>query len=660
MLKETLRLSGVNCIHIIDDAFDKRPSFPLSAEKAQGVIDNLTSETLPVLRMELGLPEEADADAYLDALQDLEKYQHLYGRQEQLGGTWNLLYDDYETEQKGKLQQIQPLLDKLGECELDVQHFGADYPVAGSKLPQVVFVDLKLNEDGSNAVTAKDAVNIVHKLRGVHDCKPFVFLMSSLSIPLRDEREDFRKSAKLFASQFEALDKRLFAQAEELGDILSRYLKVLPKLVELEGHFGEIKSAMTVAADGVMETLRSMDLADYFTLFHNTTAVEKVGLGTYFAELLLEFFAHKLEGSEAIWSLATSLDKFELKELPRSRFSLSAAAGEIYSANMIHAEARLETEKARALGPVEGFFYLGDIFFPAKNYNEVAPTQAFAIITPACDLVRPKELLKRSIVLCEGSVKVVGPTDIPTATNALPDVVMPHPTDKKKQLLVTWRKKKLHVWHKEQIEAFKDPAQCAYIRAGRLRPLYALQLQHAVTADLSRIGTQRPPSLLQHYGIQCYLAKDGTWQEVDLHEELNPTAAGLSTSIRENDEEWAIFVVADSNITTIRQKVLEVLPPKDDGRVESALEQAVRSPEFVNRLMYHQCRVPEKSETVDFCAYPFFDFSGFEGNDKNVIALVRPRLQSPYKDVTANRKVSDKQVANLVICLREITPRSES
>ncbi|WP_124083990.1 hypothetical protein [Burkholderia gladioli] len=657
MLKKILRSSGVNCIHVIDDAFDTRPSFPLSAEAAQSVVDNLTTEKIAILRKELKLPETTTAETYLDALQDTENYQYLYGRRDQLGDIWNLLYEEYETQQNGKRKQIQPLLDLLSTCELDVQPFGADYTVSGSKLPQVVFVDLKLREDGAQAVTAADAVSIIQKLREVHDCKPFVFLMSSLAKPLRDEREGFRKSAKLFASQFESLDKRLFTQTEELGDVLSRYLKVLPKLMELEGHFGEIKSAMSVAADGVMETLRSMDLADYFALFHNTTAVEKVGLGTYFVELLLEFFAHKFEGSQAIWALAEGLDKFELKELPRSRFSLSAAAGEIYSANMVHAEARLETEKARALGPVDGFFYLGDIFFPAQNYNEVAPTQAFAVITPACDLVRPKELLKRSIMLCEGSVKVVGPTDIPTATDALPDVVMPHPTDKKKQLLVTWRKKKLHVWHKDEMEAFKDPTKCAYIRGGRLRPLYALQLQHAVTADLSRIGTQRPPSLLRHYGVQCYFQKDGIWQEIDLQEAANPTAAGLSTSVRENDEEWAVFVISDSHVTDIRQKLLENLPPKEAERVESAIEKAVRSSEFVDRLMYHQCRVPEKSDTADFCGYPFLDFPDLTGNDRNVVALVRPRLQSPYKDVAANRKVSDKQIASLVICLREISAK---
>jgi len=654
MLKETLRSSGVNCIHIIDDAFDPRPAFPLSPEATQGVIEKLDAGKLELLRTELGLPEKSDAEAYLNGLQDAEKYQQLYSRREQLGDIWNLLYEEYETQQKGKLQQIQPLLDELNACELDVQRFGADYPVNGSKLPQVVFVDLKLREDGAPGVTAADAVNIIHKLRSVHDCKPFVFLMSSLSAPLKEERESFRTSAQLFASQFESLDKRLFMQAEELREALARYLKVLPKLVELEGHFDQIKSAMTTAATEVMKTLRSMDLADYFTLFHNTTAVEKVGLGTYFAELLLEFFAQKLEGSEAIWGLATSLDRFELKELPRSRFSLSAAAGEIYSANMVHAEARLDAEKARNLGPVEGYFYLGDIFIPAKNYNEVAPTEALAVITPACDLVRPKELLKRSLLLCEGSVKVVTPTDIPTATDALPDVVMAHPTDKKKQLLVTWRKKKLHVWHRAEMEAFKDPTKCAFVRAGRLRPLYALQLQHAITSDLSRIGTQRPPSLLQHYGIQCYFPKDGTWQEIDLREAENPTAAGLSTSVRERDQEWAVFIVADANITSIRQKVQEQLPPKEDGRAESAIERAVRSPEFIDRLMYHQCLVPEKSDTADFCGYPFSDFPGFEGDDKNVVALVRPRLQSPYKDVAANRKVSEKQVAKLVVCLREI------
>ena len=100
--------------------------------------------------------------------------------------------------------------------------------------------------------------------------------------------------------------------------------------------------------------------------------------------------------------------------------------------------------------------------------------------------------------------------------------------------------------------------------------------------------------------------------------------------------------------------MIENLPPKEDGRAESAVEKAVRSPEFVDRLMYHQCRVPEKSDTADYCAYPFFDFPGFEGDDKNVVALVRPRLQSPYRDVAANRKVGEKQLASLVICFREI------
>lgn len=655
-LQELLQEGGVKCAHIIDDAFDEVPALTLREEEVQGLLDALTDTDFDAIAQQLELPDSTEEQIRL-ALLNLESYQLLYRKREEMPQSCGVLFSAFTTAQNAKLAQVLPLIELLEASGVVCHKFGAAYNAAGSSVPQLFFVDLRLNESTA-LVSHEDAVKVYQKLTAVHaGCKPFVFLMSSLSTPLAARREDFRRSADLFQSEFEDIDKKIFEDKDELVRVLGRYAKVMPQLSQLRGHMESIQSAVGKATTSVMQELRALDLADYFVLYHNTTSVEKVQLGSYVVELLLEFLAHEVEGTEQLWGLAKALSDLDVTTLPRSRFGLSFAAAKIYSASMLHAGKRLLAEEAAGAGPAQGFFYLGDVFFEAKEYNEAAPTRALAIITPACDLVRPEDLEGKSVLLCEGSVQTVSPGTIPSGTDFLPSVVMQHPKDDKKQLLIDWSKKKLHVWGDAERTAFTDNEKCHYVRVSRLRPIYAIQLQHAVTADLGRIGTQRPPSLLLPHGLQCFISDGQNWIELDSEDAQHPTVAALSDGKRKG-KKHTLFVVADPVVQRVLRKLKAWLVSNQAAATQTILTQILKYPEIEQKLMYFDQKVPEKAakgeQQLDITAYPLQGTPDFPGNQGKVVAVVRPKSSSPYVDIVDGRAVNAQHIAKMVLRLVDV------
>lgn len=648
--------AGVKCAHIIDDAFDSEPTLPATAAQAQAFVDQIDAESFDKVAKLIGI-EDAKEDDLVAAFQDVDLFKDLFNKRKDLEKVLAPLFDAFLTDQEGKRQQVQPLLDLLKKYDIDCRPFGARYMIDPSTPePQLVFIDLKLRE---GQVSASDAVKVYEKLVATHSaCKPFVFLMSSIPLALDANRVAFRAAAKLFESQFETIEKKVFTDEGDLSGLLARNTKVLPQLNVLHTQIEAFETAVSRAAVEVLATLRAIDLADYFALFHNTTSVEEIGLGTYVTELLLEYFAHEIEAGPEVWDFAASLDALRLEDLPRSRFGLHFAAGKLYSANLLHAGRRLTSESDRGLDPAKGHFFLGDIFLEAKEFNEASPTKAYTIITPACDLARLDALAKRSILLCEGRIETVKPGTIPTNTDGLPAVVMQHPNNAEQQILITWNKKKLHVWDKAEMEKFQKSEHCHYIRVARLRPLYALQLQRVITADLSRVGTQRPPSLLVPHGVRCFISNGQQWQELDGENSKQLEAAALSDSKRPNakkeEELWTTFVLSDPVVERVRRKVIEWLQQNEGASTQGVLKKTVALEEFVQRLMYFNQNLPADADggEVDRAAYPFQACQSLtDDSEKSAVAIVRPKVKSPYSGLANNQAVKKQQKAVLVFLL---------
>lgn len=645
-LTELFASVGVKNAHFIDDAFDLAPTKGLSQEDVQHFIDRIDIEALEKVGELIGVEGISD-DVALEALQELEHTISIFNAREEFGEAGELLFSDFFNDRGGKQSDLETLITFLENSGVNSERFGVDNYQDCKYEPQLVFIDLRLRENGAPITTA-DAVKVYKKTRKMYPaCKPFVFLMSTLTTPLRNFRESFFLEAQIFASQFEAISKKNFRDEDEMRAVFTNYIRFMPELHRLHDRISFIESAITKAAVNVGNTLRSLDLPDYFVLFHNTAAIEKVGLGTYISDLLLEYLVNEVESSSELWDLAAELDGWNLQSLPRSRFGLTYAAGKIYSGNILHSNFRLESENARGLSTKEGYFYLGDVFFLKDEYASGNPKKAYVIATPACDLVRPEKLKERTIFLCEGRVKKVTLATTPTGEGGIPTTIISSPNDSLKQFSIDWNKKKLHTWHAEEMSKFETD-ESGYVRVGRLRPLYAIQLQHAITADLSRIGVQRAPNMLQPMGVGVCLSNGAKWIAVDSEDVSEPCAAAVADT---EDGKQALYIISDSTVRRIRKKIKSWLDRNSTSPSAVILRKMVDAETFEERLMYMIHTRAEGVVPEDDLVKPMVGVDGFTEEECAKIVLVRPGSTTAYAKVNGGRDVGPEQDALLVISL---------
>lgn len=658
-LKEQLAGRGILCAHIVDDAFDVLPSYGLTADAAQHVLEIASDQDLETISETLGL-DNIDEDAIRSKLQIAEDVQKLFAHRDKVSAaTAAAVFHPFDLDREGKTQQLQPLIDLLENSGVKCIPFGANYDPVGSDEPQLFFVDLKLKEGTTDVLRHEDAVRAYQALKAVHpECKPFVFLMSSLTLQLGAKRELFRRDADLFQSEFEGIDKAAFTNGDELARVLESYTKGRQQLATLREKMKHVELAVAEATNSVMRELRALDLADYFILYHNTTSIEKVNLGSYVIEMLLEFLAHEVEGQEQVWDLARGLDSLNLRELPRARFGMTLAAAKLYSANMLHSNAMLLAEDRMQRGPSQGYFFTGDIFIEAQALNLACPARAFVIVTPACDLARLEQLKGRSILLCEGSVSDMQLGSPLVSKDSLPLVVMPHPRDQDRYIVVEWNKKKLHVWDDSDRVKFAQAEQCSFVRIGRLRPVYALQMQNAVTSDLSRIGTQRPPSALIPHGLVCFVSDGKSWHQV--FADGSPDAAALSDS-ENGKKKLTTFVFADPTMHKVMVKIASWVAANPTLKMKSSFEK-VLADDARDVLRGFQQRVPEKAQKgkeLDITAYPFEE--KWAGNEGKFVAVVRnSNCSSPYCRVADGQEFRTELQARVVFRLESAAAMEDS
>lgn len=638
-LAELFNQSNIRCVHIVDDAFDAKPSFGLEPEEVQAIIEGMTDQQFDELCGFFERPEMDDAEL-LATLTDVESVAKLFDARDQFGAAVESLFNEFLTERAGKLAKITPLINRLEAEGVACLKFGSDYAVENTAEPQLIFIDLMLKR---GPVTVDDAVKVCQKLLTQHSgIKPFIFLMSSLTnATFMERREEFRKKAMVFSSQFEAVEKAIFSNAEELDALLCQCARFHPELVDLHRRVNSVEKSIKDAAVKVRDTLQNMDMADYFVLHQNTVAIEKVKLGTYISDLLLEYLVQEVESSEDLWSFAKLLDTWKLESLPRSRFGLTYAAGKIYSGNLLHSKVRLKNEAERQISPEHGYFYLGDIFLE-KSALLTKPEKALVIATPACDLVRPENLRNRTILLCEGSVSVVNLATVPGGDGGIPTTIIPHPIHHNKQLAIKWNKKKFRTWVAEDLEKFKDGSS-EWKLVDRLRPLYAIQLQHAITADLSRIGVQRAPNLLIPCGIQAFVSNGDKWVVLDSEEVNEPQAAAYSDS---EDGKSSLFIISDPTVRRIIRNLKVWLQNNPLKATAPLVEELLSEASLEQRLMYHSYQINKDQNLKDVCGTPL---SGCENSIPDSVVLVRPTTATCYNTVCGGGGVIEGQSAVVVI-----------
>jgi len=635
-LSEIFRASGIACAHVVDDAYDKTPTWRLRDQDIQEFIDSAEDEDLEAVSNAIGVG--SDENAVRTGLMEEGAFGKVYSADPKLSDDARAaLFKEFEDYRDSKRDLLKPLFELLKDVGVKCLEFGADYNPKNEDEPQLLFVDLKLKENDA-AVDHKDAVAIVARLRAAHhNCKPFVFLMSSLESTLPEFREPFRDEAELFQSEFEAIKKDAFGDTEALTLMLAANTRSMPQAGKLRESINHLQAAFVTANRSVMRELRALDLADYFALFHNTVDVEKTTVGGYMVELLLEFIAHEVEGSDAIWEMYKGIEDLNVQKLPRARFGITSPAARLYSANMLHSNKRLLAEESIKKGPRDGYFYLGDIFCDAQWMNAPLPARACVVISPACDVARPESMVE-NILLCEGEVTEFIPGEIPNIRDALPVVVMPSPRAGGKDILITWDRKSIRTWDSAERRKFSGEG-CSFVRIGRLRPVFALQLQHAVTSSLSRIGTQRPPSILAPRQVRCYVCDGKYWK---LLYQSRAKDAGAIADLVTDDGSFVTYILSDPTVHDVLNALARWTLENPTADKVDALK-SIRGDAIVDALQGFRQKVPKPDgKKHDETAYPI-------GNEKLVAFVYGRSAVSPFNELRNSRKFRNNHNTRLVV-----------
>ncbi|UOV08549.1 hypothetical protein MUU77_17365 [Pseudoxanthomonas sp. F37] len=660
-VSEAFTKAGIQRAIIVDDAYDPAPTKALQSASAQTVINDLDdtqyTDLLVLLQANVQLEEGAEIDGadqdqqLIAYLTSLDGTRILFAERARFAPAAERAFETYLDLQRTKLSDVELLKQRLETHGIAVETYGVDADLTGAADAQLLFLDLHLRDTAGGKVGVEDALEVYQKIERIHpQAQRFVFLMSTLEKTLEETAEPFRQKAKLFVSQFEPLKKSLIAKEIRLDELLRNYALTLLHLRGLRTAVVGFVDAIKQAADRMENAFLDLDIADYKVLQANTTGIEKVPLGVYVSELALEYLNYEVESDPRVWGLSNEIDRWNRDNLPRSRFALRPSVGKVYSGNVIHARERLSGEERAKRGPKDGYFYLGDVFFKTDDCKAGAvPKTAMVIATPACDLARPEVLVKdRTILLCEGKVsKLSTASPIPSLKGGIAPLVIPHPVDVGTQLEIGWEIKRLVTWGAKDIKSIRG-RHSKWQRVGRLRPLYALQVQHAITADLSRIGTQRPPSELVPYGVELLVRNGEKWKSLDNVEAKSSISAAVYHA-----EKRFTFVISDPTVMRFRDEITALGQKTTDKKLKAAIRELEGLKNLDKRLVY--CNADRSAKSIDdYSVYPLDD-GKIKSAKRKYIAYADQRNKCLYRSVSGGANVVDGQEAYFVVRFTKLT-----
>jgi hypothetical protein len=641
-LEEVVRSAGITDAHIVDDAFDLAPGSGLQPRAVQSFLDAIDDAQFSTVANDLGDPNGND-EWIIAQLATVSGAGLLFAQREKYGAAAARLFEEFLESTEPEKIRIQPLLDCLGSLGIACHKFGRDYNGDTLVAPQLLFVDLKLNE---MEIRIEDPIRVVQKLMNRHpSASPLVFLISTLADSLSERRTEFRDRCQLFTTQFETLSKQLFANQEQLRWFLDDHMRVYPIIRELQMHAAGWGLALDRAKRQLQKTLRSLDLADYFVLYQNTVAAEKVPLGTYMTDLLLKYVTHEVEADPEISSFARALDDWKLRELTRSRFNVRQIVGDIFSANVLHSDGRLRSEAERGRGTQHGYIQLGDVFFSRSEIAKNELKTALVVLSPACDLVRPEVIAQRraSIMLCEGEVEKLKSMAPHSGADGIDPVILRHPAEGGVQFVIQWQKKRPRTWNLSDLGALRDPPTSPWIHVGRLRPLYAIQLQHAVTADLSRVGLQRPPAEYRPCGIEVFVADNGRWKILKLGVEGDPSAGAIC---EDRAAGQVTIIVSDGVLRSARAALLQWADQSQETHA-GPLRQLFLNDEIVRQLMFCTIRL-RKDDKKRSVFHPLAGLTALPLNGQEQLIAFAKQEQQSKSDYVGGKSILDEEPSRVV------------
>jgi hypothetical protein len=392
-------------------------------------------------------------------------------------------------------------------CSIEIKKLGRDVNIPDDlQGASIVFLDYRMGADGAER-SVHDAEKIAEQIyEEFHKHKmPLIVLMSS-NPALETVKDNFRERSKLLGGLFHFVLKSDLEDQEKLGINLGAWAERREKGGEIQKFVNTIADAIEAVGQEFVKATRSLNLEDYAYIQNLSLASDGQPLGDY---MLMLFSAHigsmLFEKNDAVRTQQTIIDKISFDRLPIKTSMPSPHLIEMYDSALFN----------KHLGDVSRHPSLPDLVDPLGTQVDELTTALYSGENPSLShgllFINDEANEVRMIVNaeCDLAFTATGTRvcDADTSILIVPGILQEIRLNQtvpagvrteffryeEKSYRILWQiSKVISIKYQQVLKQLRDDRFTPY---ARLRLPYALEVQRAFVAHLTRIGMPVAPPL---------------------------------------------------------------------------------------------------------------------------------------------------------------------
>lgn len=490
-LRHLLNDARIRTAVIIDDAFDIVPRPHELDDRSWSVFFDDIGEEGTDLLVNLYPNYRAVSPEKLKLSQDFITL--LWENRAKLPNSANdALFNEYIDTNASDRRNLDALVTSLEQLGLECTTSGEDVGEVANDADLIV-VDLflgfrQMDEDIERAIRL---VSNLVKLRA--QSPPLVVLMSRSS-RLESKRDEFRDKAGLLGSMFRVVKKVDLADQRRLDTLLRRLADHYEDAKRVAGFVHAWDAGLEQARERFIQVLRRLDLSDIAQIQALLLEYEGQQLSEYLLDVADRVLQHEIERNRDTISAAMELNKLDVNKYPAPHLTGSPDLQEL-----VHRMVFLHEERLRLSSSDSNKYRLqfGDVLLWTRKPKGEPDGDVSLVVTPACDLIRRSA---NRVMLLSGKLFGLEPTgwsykDAPVRT---PIMVLSNGERK----WIKWNLRDVRTLSWAELENLLDRSAELH-RIGRIREIYAVEIQQKMIASIGRIGS--PANLPGAFPVQVAL-----------------------------------------------------------------------------------------------------------------------------------------------------------
>lgn len=529
--------NGITRIAIIDDAYD----IPVRADfEGTDALDQFFAD----IDADAEAREELEAAGMtLSDVNDLndEFLGALFSRRHDLvaGKTY---CDRLFRQVEGRLSELKPLYDSLkADLGLEVDRFGAQDELTDLST-RLIFIDYYLGPTPQAHEVSKDIARQIYSKYENGSAKPLIILMTS-----RDISEEmiaaFRDESGLLGGTFYFVHKRDFSNKDRLHLKIGAWAMAMPYSQKIQEFLTTIHRVITEVSDQFIKDIRKLSVDDYGYIQKLSLQEDGQPLGDYMLWLYSSYFGKVLFEATDVRAQQKIIDAMTFEDVPPSQIKPSLQLAEIYKSALFASVEDVGIHPHDVATSTMMYLHIGDLFMKEDEL------EVWMVINAQCDLeFAPDDVRKpkpeRSILMISGRLRLLNETLDESARRLPRTELFEH---RGIAYRIVWNTKRIIAPSHGEFKDWKDKS--GYQRTAQLRLPFALEIQRAFAADLTRVGTPVAPPIYLPIRLQM-LCMDGDGRAELLYE----TSGGAHLFLTRDKQ---LCVITEDFVAHIKIKIVD-------------------------------------------------------------------------------------------------------